>query len=234
MRQANGGHLAVLKALLSHWAPVDAADFEEDAADDGADGPSSAAGKRPPGAHARDARVAAPGASLYIARRGTALHVCAAASRLDCAAALLAAGADVRSAAGAQRSTPLHVAAREGALTLAAAFLDAGADVDARDAHGETALMRAVEGAHADLVALLLSRGADAAATSQRGLTALHIAAASGTRALFARLVAAGAAVDARDAVLYDDADGQRTPLMYAAHYGCLDGAMPGLLLAAV
>ena len=65
-----------------------------------------------------------------------------------------------------------------------------------------------------------------------RGLTALHIAAASGTRALFARLVAAGAAVDARDAVLYDDADGQRTPLMYAAHYGCLDGAMPCFLLA--
>ena len=224
----------MLKALLSHWAPVDAADFEEDAADDGADGPTAAAGTRPPGAHARDARVAAPGASLYIARRGTALHVCAAASRLDCAAALLAAGADVSSAAGAQRSTPLHVAAREGALPLAAAFLDAGADVDARDAHGETALMRAVEGAHADLVALLLSRGADAAATSQRGLTALHIAAASGTRALFARLVAAGAAVDARDAVLYDDADGQRTPLMYAAHYGCLDGAMPCFLLAAV
>ena len=216
----------MVKALLSHWAPVDAADFEDDAADDGADGPSAAAAKVPPGAQPREGRLAAPGASLYIARRGTALHVCAAAARLDCAAALLEAGADVGSTAGAQRSTPLHVAAREGALALAAAFLDAGADVDARDAHGETALLRAVEGVHGDVVALLLSRGASAAATSQRGLTALHIAAAAGTRALFAPLVAAGAAVDARDSVLYDDADGQRTPLMYAAHYGCLDGAL--------
>ncbi len=224
--QANGGHVAVLQALVQHWAPVDAADFDDDVADDGADGASSYAAKAPPGAAApRAGRVAAPGASLYIARRGTALHVCAAAGRGACAAVLLAAGADVCSPAGAQRSTPLHVAAREGALPIATPFLDAGADPNARDERGETPLMRAVEANNSPMVLLLLARGAHAGAASQRGLTALHIAAAAGSRALFGPLVSAGADVNARDCARYDDADGERTPLMYAAHYGCLKGA---------
>jgi hypothetical protein len=229
--QANGGHVGVVRSLTRHWAPVDASDFDDDVADDGADGATAASASAPPGAKPRAGRVAAPGASLYIARRGTPLHVCAATSRLACAAELLAAGADVRSAAGAQRSTPLHVAAREGAAQLAVAFLDAGADVNARDERGETPLMRAAEGAHAHLVALLLSRGADAAAASARGLTALHIAACAGSSALFAPLVRAGADVNARDAARYDDADGERTPLMYAAHYGCLKGTALGACL---
>jgi ankyrin repeat protein len=113
------------------------------------------------------------------------------------------------------------VAAREGHSPLLALLLDAGASIEARDEHGETALLRCVEGGHAGSVELLLSRGADARATSTRGLGTLHIAAALGHAHLFALLVAAGADVNAADGCEYEDADGRRTPLMYAAHYGC-------------
>ncbi len=73
-------------------------------------------------------------------------------------------------------------------------------------------------------VALLIARGADAAAASSRGLSALHVAASLGHAHLFAPLVAAGADINQPDTAVYDDADGKRTPLMYAAHYGCVAG----------
>ena len=76
-------------------------------------------------------------------------------------------------------------------------------------------------------MSLLLSRGASAAACSRKGLTALHVAAARGHISLFAPLVRAGAAVDARDVLRYEDDDGERTPLMHAAHYGSVQGAPP-------
>jgi hypothetical protein len=78
-------------------------------------------------------------------------------------------------------------------------------------------------------VEALLARGADARAASAKGLGALHIAAALGHAALFAPLVAAGADVNAQDSAQYHDCDGKRTPLMYAAHYGCIQGATPFL-----
>jgi hypothetical protein len=137
--QANGGHLAACKALTCNWAPVNEADFDEGEGDCGLD--TSTNGRTP----SQAGRVAALGASLYIARRGTALHVCAAAARLACAQHLLAAGAQVDSPAGAQRSRPLHIASREGHTALARALLDAGAAVDATDEYGETPLMRATE-----------------------------------------------------------------------------------------
>ena len=121
---------------------MDEADFDEGEADAGPDAPAPAgAASRP----RRAGRVAALGASLYIARRGTPLHVCAAAARLACARHLVSAGADVNSHAGAQCSTPLHIAAREGHLALAEVLLEAGATADAQDEFGETPLMRAAE-----------------------------------------------------------------------------------------
>lgn len=137
--QANGGHAAVCAALAANWAPVDALDWEDGLPDTGADSSASA-------------RLAAPGASLYIARRGTPLHVSCAAGRPGCAAALIQAGADVNSRAGPHGCTPLHIAAREGHVPLALALLDAGARVDERDSGGETALMRAAEGGHTAMV----------------------------------------------------------------------------------
>jgi Ankyrin repeats (3 copies) len=80
-------------------------------------------------------------------------------------------------------------------------------------------------------VKALLSRGADAQAVNARGLSALHIAAAMGHRSLFAPLVAAGADVNAPDTAAYDDCDGKRTPIMYAAHYGCVEGSQFSLLI---
>ena len=108
-------------------------DFEEEAPDGGPDD------------KARSRRLAAPGASLYIARRGTPLHVAAAAGRARVAAQLLAAGAVADSTAGAHRCTPLHIAARCGSLALATALLDGGASVGAVDEFGETALHRCCE-----------------------------------------------------------------------------------------
>ena len=139
LTQANGGHAAVCAALTANWAPVDAADWEEGLPDTGADTSASA-------------RVAAPGTSLYIARRGTPLHVSCAAGRPSCAAVLIRAGADVNSRAGPHSCTPLHIAAREGHVPMALALLDAGARVDERDGGGETALMRAAEGGHTAMV----------------------------------------------------------------------------------
>jgi ankyrin repeat protein len=50
-----------------------------------------------------------------VARRGSSLHVCAAANRLSVARMLLEeAGADVDNGAGPQQSRPLHIAARCG------------------------------------------------------------------------------------------------------------------------
>jgi len=74
-------------------------------------------------------------------------------------------------------------------------------------------------------VAALLARGADARVTNNRGLSAVHVAAALGRTALFAPLVAAGADVNQADTAEYEDGDGRRTPIMYAAHYGSVAGA---------
>lgn len=55
------------------------------------------------------------GSNLYVARRGSSLHVCAAADRFNVARMLIEeAGADVDNAAGPQQSRPLHIAARCG------------------------------------------------------------------------------------------------------------------------
>ena len=134
--QANCGHTAACAALVSHWAPLNAVDWDGDAGDD----------------QSNTARVAAVGASLYIARRGTPLHVCCAAGRLACADVIIKAGADVNTKGGPHSSAPLHIAAREGHVAMAHALLDAGARCDEVDSRGETALMRAAEGGHESMV----------------------------------------------------------------------------------
>ncbi|KAK3238553.1 hypothetical protein CYMTET_51445, partial [Cymbomonas tetramitiformis] len=140
---ANNGHLAAARALTSNWAPVDESDIEPEELED----PKLCHPKEKDKARREGSkRVATSGTNLYIARRGTALHVCAAADRLHVARHLIEeAGADVLSSAGPQQGTPLHIAARCGHKDICLLLLHNGAEVDARDAYGETPLMRGVE-----------------------------------------------------------------------------------------
>jgi ankyrin repeat protein len=75
------------------------------------------------------------------------------------------------------------------------------AEIDARDGwYGQTALMAAAAGDHADVVRLLIDAGADVDATDWAGDTALHGAALRGATEAIEALVALGANLEARNA----------------------------------
>ena len=69
----------------------------------------------------------------------------------------------------------------------------AGADVDARDRHGQTALMLAAHHGHADVVATLIDAGADLDVTAKYGLSSLMLAVVAGHVECVRRLARAGA-----------------------------------------
>jgi len=52
-------------------------------------------------------------------------------------------------------------AAAHGRVEVARILIDAGANVNARDSHGETALMRAAQMGYAETAKLLIESGAD-------------------------------------------------------------------------
>src|SRR5262245_10374188 len=72
-------------------------------------------------------------------------------------------------------------------------LLDAGADVDARDEHGQTALMNASRDGHTEVVRLLIERGADLDHTAKYNLSALMLAVINGRDAIVGILADAGA-----------------------------------------
>jgi ankyrin repeat protein len=74
-------------------------------------------------------------------------------------------------------------------------LVDAGADVDARDEHGQTALMIAAREGHTPIVRLLVSRGAGLNHTAKFNLSALMLAVLNGRDAIVGVLVDAGADV---------------------------------------
>jgi len=117
----------------------------------------------------------------------------------------------------ALRDADLVAAAALGDRLGVVRLLELGLSIDARDAQGCTALIRATGGGHAELATLLIARGADADARASSGITALGAALTSGRIALVDRLLEHGIAVDQR---LVDDA----TPLMLAAALGRGDG----------
>ena len=210
----NNGHLAAVRALLNNWAPVDLADTDVVDAD--------LEEERGAGMRA-SARVSVPGASLYIAKRGTALHVCAASNRVAIARFLIEkAGADVNSRKGAHGCTPLHIACRAGHIDVCRLLIDSGADLNIPDDTGETPLHRSIEHGDATVVTLLLNAGADACSQNVAGITPLHLAAAFARQGMLGLLAARGADVNARCSKVYADWDGGRTPLHYAAHNGDL------------
>jgi ankyrin repeat protein len=106
---------------------------------------------------------------------------------------------------------PLHDAARDGDLEKVRALIDEGAEIDARGENGETPLILAILGGHADVTELLIGLGADVMARNARGLTPLHAAAYSGSAELARLLLDHGAALE--DTANVSGA----TPLMLAA-----------------
>ena len=68
-------------------------------------------------------------------------------------------------------------------------LLDRGRDLDARDSHGQTALMLAAHAGHRGVVEALIAHGADLNTTAKYGLSALMLALVAG-HADVARLLA--------------------------------------------
>lgn len=87
-------------------------------------------------------------------------------------------------------------AVRRGAVTELAALLSRGADIDARDRHGQTAVMLAAMAGDARVVEFLAIHGADLDHTAKFGLSAVMVAALRGHAEVVRVLVAAGADVD--------------------------------------
>ncbi|KAH8073762.1 hypothetical protein JL720_10833 [Aureococcus anophagefferens] len=105
----------------------------------------------------------------------TPLHVAVGEGELDCARALLAAGADPN-ARDCEGRTPLHQIEYKCSADLAGAVLDAGGDPKATDRRGWTPLHCAAAMMAVDAAAAL-ARGADPDAAAADGLTAVAIAA---------------------------------------------------------
>ena len=78
-------------------------------------------------------------------------------------------------------------------MAQAAMLLEKGQDVDARDGHGQTALMKAAHAGHVALVRLLVNEGAGLDHRAKYGLTALMLAVVAGHGDVVAVLKQAGA-----------------------------------------
>ena len=77
-------------------------------------------------------------------------------------------------------------------------MLDAGADIDARDQHGQTALMNASRDGRTAVVRLLVDRGAALNNAAKYGLTAIMLAVVGGHEDVVRILVEAGADLEVR------------------------------------
>ena len=120
----------------------------------------------------------------YVYAGDTALHIAAAAYRMDIARKLVSLGADpsARNRLGAE---PLHYASvgrpgspawdPEAQAACIEYLIAAGADPNASDKIGATPLHRAVRTRSAAAVQALLARGADVRRKNKRGSTPLHL-----------------------------------------------------------
>jgi uncharacterized protein len=84
-------------------------------------------------------------------------------------------------------------AVKAGDVEALEALIDAGADIDAKDEHGQTALMNAARDGHTPMVRVLVARGADLNHTAKYNLSALMLAVINGRDAIVGVLVDAGA-----------------------------------------
>lgn len=129
------------------------------------------------------------------------------------------------------RDADLVSAAASGDSAAVERLLLLDLDIEARDAQGATALLRASGGGHVACVTLLLQRGANPAAAAASGATCLSAAISMRHRPVVERLLDYGASPN-------QPLPGAVTPLMVAAALGLPDmlalllsrGAQPGLL----
>lgn len=98
--------------------------------------------------------------------------------------------------ARALRAEDLPAAAAAGALPSVQRLLELGFPVDARDAQGATALLRACGNGHAEVVDCLLDAGADATLAAHSGATPLVAAVSARQGAVIAVLLGRGVDVD--------------------------------------
>jgi uncharacterized protein len=89
-------------------------------------------------------------------------------------------------------------AVRRGDVQAVRELLRAGIDVDARDRHGQTALMLAAHRGHGEIAALLVEAGADLNVAAKYNLTALMLAVVAGHAPVARVLILAGADLDVR------------------------------------
>jgi ankyrin repeat protein len=196
---SQGGHLAVVNALIAARAAVDRSNSQGFtalivAAQNGFDA-------------IVDCLIRVAGASVHHVndQGSTALHIAAQQGRLGVVRILLRAGANpnVESTDG-ERVTPLYLASKDGHLAVVEALIEAGANVNHIACHGFTSLIASASCGHLDIVRALLAAGADprfavTMAGPANGKTALdaakegnHPAIAALLEARLAELAAAG------------------------------------------
>jgi ankyrin repeat protein len=116
----------------------------------------------------------------------------------------------------ALRGADLPAAAQLGDADAVAKLIDLGINVDAPDAQGASALLRAAGAGHADIVAFLLDRGADLGQAAPSGATPLSAAVTARRADVTEALLDRGVPVDQR-------MPGDGTVLMIAAALGYPD-----------
>ena len=89
-------------------------------------------------------------------------------------------------------------AIRRGDIQIVRDFLGRGTDVDARDHHGQTALMLAAHAGHREIVETLIAHRANLNITAKFGLSALMLALVSGHEEVARLLARAGADLSLR------------------------------------
>ena len=94
--------------------------------------------------------------------------------------------------------TEWEYAIKRGDVQCVCELLDRGADVDARDRHGQTALMLAAHTGHCEVVEALIAHRANLNTTAKYGLSALMLAIVAGHAEVARRLADAGADLSLR------------------------------------
>jgi ankyrin repeat protein len=174
----------------------------------------------------------------------TPLHWAAHWNELEVVKALLAAGADAK-ATNRYGVTPLHEATLVSNVPMMEALLKAGANANATYGSGETPLMTAARTGNIDALKLLIDQGADVNAAEEfRGQTPLMFAVAENHPEAVKFLLDRGAQVNRRSrkfnfdkvsmasgGAFMDRAEGDLTPLFFAAREGAIETA--AVLIAA-
>lgn len=237
---AKMGHLSVAKTLLAHGADIEAGDREGLTALHVAATAGNLAMARLLLDRGADPNASAKGSFLFtfsqddtplssaivcghrdmadlLLRRGadpnrilhdhfTALHW---AETADIAELLLAHGAKLEMR-GYENRTPLHQAAMRNRIEVVKYFLDRGANTEARDEHGLTPLLLALDQRTSSIgvIALLVQHGAKVNVRSSAGTPAIHSAVGRSVE-IVRLLLDAGADINTPDRL-------QRTPLHIA------------------